>query len=463
MMSLVIGVAAQSGRIQPDVPPPPPANVMIVASVSAEQMFVEARDYFKNKVAEFQAKKIPYNEKLDRQTKQEQRDLAIRYAATLTARKELSNDEIFFLGRLHWLAESDDNAFDVFSRYLAATGIDDAKAQFARSVLTVVDARKSRFDDAMRRRTEYLNQNPVDPFDRYEIESELAKAFRAAGNFERAAVYGADAFRVARVLFAKQTSRNRGINDIYDAGIKSFEIYRAAKRFDDAERILEELRKAASFLESPSLYYSAVHERIRLMIETGRKTQALGYYRESLTRAPKEFMVKASQDDVVRRLQRREKHYKLLGEAAPELPDIAEWFGRPVKLAELRGKVIVLDFWATWCGPCISAFPSINEWNKKYSGDGLVILGVTGFTGSVEGDQATETEELGFLRRFKKEYELEYDFVIGRNFDNQKIYGADSIPTTIIIDRKGIVRYAEAGAGREPEIEREIVRLLAEK
>jgi thiol-disulfide isomerase/thioredoxin len=199
------------------------------------------------------------------------------------------------------------------------------------------------------------------------------------------------------------------------------------------------------------------------MIETGRKTQALGYYRESLTRAPKEFMVKASQDDVVRRLQRREKHYKLLGEAAPELPDIAEWFGRPVKLAELRGKVIVLDFWATWCGPCISAFPSINEWNKKYSGDGLVILGVTGFTGSVEGDQATETEELGFLRRFKKEYELEYDFVIGRNFDNQKIYGADSIPTTIIIDRKGIVRYAEAGAGREPEIEREIVRLLAEK
>lgn len=457
----VASVAAQSGRVQTDGPtaestPKPPV-------VAAEQLFAEARDYYRVKVAEFQAKKIPYDDKLELQTQQEQRELAAKNAAILVARPTLATDDLYFLGRLHWLASNPDGASEAFLKLVATENANGAYKQTARSILIIIGARRGKFEDAEKLLVEYLNNNPVGAGERLDIESEFAKAYRAVPDLAKAAPHSEEAYRAAKNLFAKQTSRNRGLNDIFDAGVKSFEIYRAANRVADAERMLDDMRKTASFLESPGMYYTAVSERIRLMIETGRKPDALKFYKDVLAKAPEEFLAKPSQADIVRRLKRREIHYKLLGEPVPELPDVAEWFGEPKKLADLRGKVVVLDFWATWCGPCIAAFPSLRDWNKKYAKDGLVILGVTGYTGSVQGEQATEPQELEFLRGFKKEHQLEYDFVIGRNFDNQELFGASSIPTTIIIDRKGVVRYAEIGSGREADIEREILRLLAEK
>ncbi len=189
-------------------------------------------------------------------------------------------------------------------------------------------------------------------------------------------------------------------------------------------------------------------------------------YSNALASAEKDFTAKPLQEDAARRLKRREKHYRLLGDVAPELAAIDRWFpGQLQTLANLRGKVVMLDFWATWCAPCIDAFPSLIEWHQNYKQNGLEILGVTKYHGEAEGFSVDKAAEIEFLQRFKKVQRLPYDFVVAKDNTNQIVYGAGAIPTAVLIDRKGVIRYIETGssATREEEIRQEIEKLLAEK
>jgi thiol-disulfide isomerase/thioredoxin len=172
------------------------------------------------------------------------------------------------------------------------------------------------------------------------------------------------------------------------------------------------------------------------------------------------------QQDIVQRLKRREKHYKLLGETAPELADIDRWLsGQPQTLANMRGKVVLLDFWATWCVPCIDAFPSLIEWHQTFQKDGLEILGITKYYGQAEGFTVDNAAEIDFLNRFKKANRLPYNFVVAKESTSQNLYGVIGIPTAVLIDRKGVIRFIETGSSenREEEIRAEIIKLLAEK
>ena len=139
------------------------------------------------------------------------------------------------------------------------------------------------------------------------------------------------------------------------------------------------------------------------------------------------------------------------GDRAPEI-GLADLEGNRITLASLRGKVIVVDFWATWCEPCREELPVLNRLYGEHQDEGLVVVGV-----SVDNSADNVRE---FLRNMPLQFPIIHDGdhqIAGR-------YGPEQMPSSYIIDRRGVVRYIHGGYRAEDaaRIEREIRTLLAE-
>ena len=126
--------------------------------------------------------------------------------------------------------------------------------------------------------------------------------------------------------------------------------------------------------------------------------------------------------------------------------------GADVKLDQFKGKVVVLDFWATWCGPCRSEIPGYIKLQKKYAGDGLVIVGV-----------ATNDGGPDVVKSFMKKEGMNYQVVIGDDDIDAAYGGIEAIPTTFIIDRTGKIVDRKVGAMSTAEYEKTILSYLKPK
>lgn len=146
--------------------------------------------------------------------------------------------------------------------------------------------------------------------------------------------------------------------------------------------------------------------------------------------------------------QAEERLAHLVGSPAPELDFTWVNDGETAKLSELQGKVVVLDFWATWCGPCVRSFPHVKELTEHYAGSEVEIIGVTSLQGQVHG---LDTAPIDVRNDPAKEYALMNDYIakMGINwtiaFSEQEVfnpdYGITGIPHMAIIAPDGTIRH----------------------
>lgn len=454
--------SAQSGR--------PPALTSAtpdpLSQKSVKDLFDEANGYIRDKAAEMEAKKIGFSEARLEQLKLEQRLLAAKYATIAGNRKDLATEDVYFAAMLNWIAENLDATIEMMQRYTTANDASAERIQTARSILAVSLAKRGKTAEAEAILTTYLGSEPKRLTEISRMNSELAKAYQKQSEFAKMATRATEAFSISKQLLANASSRARGLDEILDTGMLKFEAYRDLGQQEKADSAIEEMRASAVETQSTSFYYYATDTKVRYMIETGRKSAALAEYRGALASASKYFERADLRDDVVSRMKRRERHYSILGEPAPVLPNFDSWIGGPQRsLADLKGKVVLLDFWATWCGPCFEAFPHLREWQTEHADSGLVILGITRYYDAADGNAAGKAREIEMLKRFKAEHKLDYDIPVALGQESQIIYGATGLPTAVLIDRKGNVRYVATGTSpsRMDELRSTILKLLAEK
>lgn len=141
---------------------------------------------------------------------------------------------------------------------------------------------------------------------------------------------------------------------------------------------------------------------------------------------------------------------------APEFPTGLTWIqGGPLKLADLRGRPVLIDFWDYTCINCIHTLPYVKEWHRRYSGQGLTIVGVHApeFSFAHNGDH---------VRRAAGEHGLEYAIVLDNDYAVWQAYANRYWPAKYLIDREGYLRYYHFGEGGYQETEQAIQTLLRE-
>ncbi len=116
--------------------------------------------------------------------------------------------------------------------------------------------------------------------------------------------------------------------------------------------------------------------------------------------------------------------------------------GKQVKLSDYRGKAVLLNFWATWCGPCKVEIPWFMDLEKQYAPQGLVVLGV-----------AMDDDGKATVTKFAQEMKIDYTVVLGNDNVADQYGGVEGLPTTFYVDRNGKIVKVVAGLVSHSEIE----------
>jgi thiol-disulfide isomerase/thioredoxin len=146
------------------------------------------------------------------------------------------------------------------------------------------------------------------------------------------------------------------------------------------------------------------------------------------------------------------------GQKAPTIGKVKLLNGKTVSLEQYKGKVVIVDFWATWCGPCRMAIPVLQDIHKKYGSKGVVVVGAS-------------NEDAGTVAPFAKKNGMTYTLAadpegVSKAMETYKVQG---IPTLLVVDKKGVLRLYEVGFDPRPatstktKLNALVAKLVAEK
>lgn len=152
-----------------------------------------------------------------------------------------------------------------------------------------------------------------------------------------------------------------------------------------------------------------------------------------------------------------------VGEAPPAVEGVTKWMNLPEKTEwakdgkvdfdKLKGKVVMIEFWATWCPPCIRSIPHLSELYKEHKDEGFEVVSVT---------RADRRQNLNRIEGFvKNKKEMNYPIAVVEDAQIYREYGIRGIPNAVLVDRQGKVRWQ--GNPLNPQIDAELKKLLAEK
>ena len=138
------------------------------------------------------------------------------------------------------------------------------------------------------------------------------------------------------------------------------------------------------------------------------------------------------------------------GEAAPSFT-LQDLNGKPVNLSDFKGKVVILDFWATWCPPCVMEIPHFIELHEQYKDQGFAMVGIS-----------LDRQGVGVVESFVQKYRVNYPILMADGQVDKAYGGITGIPTTFVIDAAGNIRQKYVGYRDKAVFEADIKALLAE-
>jgi len=150
----------------------------------------------------------------------------------------------------------------------------------------------------------------------------------------------------------------------------------------------------------------------------------------------------------------------LLGKQAPNFT-LEDLNGKKVSLADYKGKVVLVNFWATWCGPCKLETPWLVELRDQYAKQGFEILGI-----SAEGDDLAPNDTAGWdkqkkeIAQFVKREKMDYPVLINGDSISHQFGGLEAMPTSFWVDRTGKVIAAQMGITSKDEMGEKIKKAL---
>ena len=231
---------------------------------SAQELFEDANGYLGRMYQEFNRQKLPYDSKLEAQTKREQKEVAVKNAAILQSRSPLTADDLYYLGMLHHLASNADEALAAM-RQLLKNDPDGQKAQAARNVVVLYAIKKDLPAEAKAAVEAYARHQPQSPDDRYRMEILITDSYLRAKDYASMAAHAGQMLKAAKAFIDTNKGEVfRRDEMLLNSAVLLSDAFLKSNQKDLALETFADLRRIAIQLPSASLYKDSTLRLLRL-------------------------------------------------------------------------------------------------------------------------------------------------------------------------------------------------------